>query len=142
MFNCSISGRADLPHNLKALFRPIVMQTADVGDIAETMLLAAGFNDGRRLAGKLVSFFDLFGSLISKQTHYDSGMRALRSALTTAATLRSKFINLPEESLILRALYDVSEAKLLAKDRIPFGMIIQDLFKGVPLLDLHEEVRK
>lgn len=60
-------GRAELPHNIKTLFRPIVMQAADVDHIAETMLLAAGFSNGTKLASQLLTFFKLFEALVSKQ---------------------------------------------------------------------------
>lgn len=67
-------------------------------------------------------------------------MRALRSALSAAGALRSKYANLAEESVVLRALYDVTKAKLLTRDQIPFDLITRDLFDGVPLLTLDEEV--
>lgn len=62
-----MAGRAELPHNLKSLFRPVVMQIAEMKDIAETMLLAEGFHEATRLAGKLVAFFKLFEALVSQQ---------------------------------------------------------------------------
>lgn len=69
-------------------------------------------------------------------------MRALRSVLISASTLRTRFPNVPEECIILRSLHDVSEAKLLMKDQFPFKMILRDLFDGVPLLDVEEKVRE
>jgi dynein heavy chain, axonemal len=41
--NAAYTGRVNLPENLKALFRPVAMNRADFGKIAEIFLFAAGF---------------------------------------------------------------------------------------------------
>lgn len=75
-------GRRKLPDSLARLFRPIAMAHPDKSRIVESLLECAGFVDSRRLAKRLVQTFDTASKLLSKQAHYDWGLRALRSVLS------------------------------------------------------------
>ena len=79
--NPGYEGRAELPDNLKALFRPVTMCVPDTGIICEMMLMSEGFNEARILAKKMNILFQLSKGVLSKQYHYDFGMRALKSVL-------------------------------------------------------------
>ena len=52
-------GRQKLPDNLKQLFRPVVMSVPNNELIAEVLLFAEGFREGKSLGRKLVAIFTL-----------------------------------------------------------------------------------
>lgn len=74
-------GRHRLPDSLARLFRPVAMAHPDRLDIAGSLLECAGFLEARTLAKQLVETLDLAEKLLSRQPHYDWGLRALRSVL-------------------------------------------------------------
>lgn len=74
--------------NLKTLFRPCAMVVADVALICEIMLVAEGFQEARVLARKFITLYTLCKELLSHQDHYDWGLRAVKSVLVVAGTLK------------------------------------------------------
>lgn len=57
--NPGYEGRSELPDNLKALFRPIVMVVPDINIICENMLMSEGFTEARKLAKKMTVLYKL-----------------------------------------------------------------------------------
>jgi dynein heavy chain len=86
--NPGYAGRSELPDNLKSLFRPISMMVPESSVICEIMLSSEGFKNGRALATKMVTLYNLMIQQLSKQDHYDFGLRAIKSVLNCAGQIR------------------------------------------------------
>ncbi|CAL6052399.1 Dynein_heavy chain [Hexamita inflata] len=95
--NPGYAGRTELPDNLKALFRGVAMVVPDFCQITEITLISNGFMGARELAKKFTTLYSLNRELLSKQDHYDWGLRAVIAICRTAGTLRRSMIKRPEE---------------------------------------------
>ncbi|XP_068157565.1 LOW QUALITY PROTEIN: dynein beta chain, ciliary [Drosophila tropicalis] len=131
--NPGYAGRAELPENLKTLFRPCAMIVPDFALICEIMLMAEGFQDARLLARKFITLYMLCKQLLSKQDHYDWGLRAIKSVLVVAGTLKRDDHSRPEDQVLMRALRDFNIPKIVTEDVPIFMGLIGDLF---PALDV------
>ena len=79
--------------------RPCAMVVPDYKLIAEIMLVAEGFIDARILARKFLTLYTLCKDLLSKQMHYDWGLRAIKSVLVVAGTLKRGDRGRPEDQV-------------------------------------------
>ncbi|KAI5106110.1 dynein heavy chain 11, axonemal, partial [Silurus meridionalis] len=129
--NPDYAGRTELPENLKALFRPCAMVVPDLEMICEIMLMAEGFLNARVLGRKFITLYNLCKELLSKQNHYDWGLRAIKSVLVVAGTLKREDKTRPEDQVLMRALRDFNLPKIVTEDIPVFLGLVSDLFPGV-----------
>ncbi|XP_076454452.1 dynein beta chain, ciliary-like [Babylonia areolata] len=145
--NPGYAGRTELPENLKALFRPCAMVVPDFALICEIMLVAEGFLDARLLARKFITLYTLCKELLSKQDHYDWGLRAIKSVLVVAGALKRADRQRPEDQVLMRALRDFNVPKIVVEDMPVFMGLIGDLFPALDVprkrdLELEKNIRK
>nr|XP_027209167.1 dynein beta chain, ciliary-like [Penaeus vannamei] len=131
--NPGYAGRTELPENLKVLFRPCAMVVPDLELICEIMLVAEGFIEAKVLARKFITLYRLCRELLSKQSHYDWGLRAIKSLLVVAGSLKRDDPERPEDQVLMRALRDYNVPKIVTDDVPVFMGLIGDLF---PALDV------
>ncbi|KAL0212077.1 hypothetical protein RCL1_005703 [Eukaryota sp. TZLM3-RCL] len=139
-------GRSVLPDNLKSLFRSIAMSKPDVELIAQVLLQAEGFKNCRILSKQIVSFFSLAKVGFSNQQHYDWGLRALKTTLSSAGSLLlSSKINTnvnelnQETVIIVKSLRLNTLPKLTADDVTSFESLVKDCFTNVEIDSLVED---
>ncbi|VDL94305.1 unnamed protein product [Schistocephalus solidus] len=129
--NPGYAGRTELPESVKALFRQVVVVVPDMQLICEIMLFSQGFSSAKILAKKMTTLYKLAEEQLSKQHHYDFGLRALKSVLVMAGNLRRSEPDLSEESVLMRAMRDMNLPKFVYDDVQLFLDLIQDLFPGL-----------
>ncbi|XP_010078084.1 PREDICTED: dynein heavy chain 17, axonemal-like, partial [Pterocles gutturalis] len=139
--NPGYAGRTELPENLKALFRPCAMVVPDFELICEIMLVAEGFIDAKLLARKFITLYTLCKELLSKQDHYDWGLRAIKSVLVVAGSLKRGDPGRPEDQVLMRALRDFNIPKIVTDDLPVFMGLIGDLFPALDVLTLASNER-
>jgi dynein heavy chain 1 len=154
--NPGYAGRSNLPDNLKSLFRSVAMVVPDRNLIAQVMLYSQGIVTAEQLSGKVVNLFQLCEMRMTKQSHYDFGLRALKTLLVSAGGLKrqtlegkgevegEELVALEEHVLIKGACNNVVP-KLVAEDIPVFAEVLEETFPGstiTPMEDdkLHAEI--
>ena len=131
--NPGYAGRTELPENVKVQFRSCAMIRPDLRPICENMLMSEGFVGARTLSVKFVTLYQLCSELLSKQAHYDWGLRAVKSVLRVAGSLKREDVNVAEDGVLMRALRDFNTPKIPATDMPIFLRLISDLFPGLDI---------
>ncbi|KAF7665535.1 hypothetical protein LDENG_00140280 [Lucifuga dentata] len=135
--NPGYAGRTELPESVKALFRPVVVIVPDLQQICEIMLFSEGFLMAKVLAKKMTVLYKLAREQLSKQSHYDFGLRALKSVLVMAGELKRDSPDLNEDVVLMRALRDMNLPKFVFEDVPLFLGLISDLFPGLDCPRVH-----
>ncbi|ESP05087.1 hypothetical protein LOTGIDRAFT_151884 [Lottia gigantea] len=166
--NPGYAGRSNLPDNLKQLFRNLAMTKPNRQLISQVMLYSQGFRQAEKLASKIVPFFKLCDEQLSPQSHYDFGLRALKSVLVSAGNVKRDKLrqvkegfeergealdesaiaeNLPEQEILIQSVMETMVPKLVAEDIPLLHSLLTDVFPGVKytaneMLVLRKELRK
>ncbi|KAF3401369.1 Dynein heavy chain, cytoplasmic [Talaromyces pinophilus] len=147
--NPGYAGRSNLPDNLKKLFRSVAMSKPDKELIAEVMLFSQGFKQAKPLSKQTVPFFDHCASRLTKQAHYDFGLRALKSVLVSSGGLkRARLANsegdlgpdeIIEPQIIVQSLRETIAPKLIREDVETMLDIQMEDFPGVEYVPANYE---
>lgn len=139
--NPGYAGRSNLPDNLKKLFRSVAMSKPDKELIAEVMLYSQGFNQAKQLSKQTVPFFDQCSLKLSKQAHYDFGLRALKSVLVSSGGLKRARLSGGERDamnsatfepeIIVQSIRETIAPKLIRDDVNLMASIEEVCFPGI-----------
>jgi dynein heavy chain len=99
--------------------------------ICENMLMSEGFNTASNLSVKMVTLYKLTKEQLSKQYHYEFGLRPIKSVLVQAGFLKRTYPDMPEDAVLMRALRDMNMPKFVFEDEPLFKGLLQDLFPGL-----------
>ena len=157
--NPGYAGRSNLPDNLKKLFRSLAMTQPDNVLIAQVMLYSQGFRTAEKLAHKIVPFFKLCNEQLSSQSHYDFGLRSLKSVLVMAGNVKRERIQRQkqlandvdelqnEQEILIQSIMESFVPRLISEDLPLLQSLLNDVFPGVKyepieIAGLKEEIKK
>ena len=113
------------------------MVVPNLAMICENMLMSEGFGTAKILALKMTVLYKLAEAQLSKQYHYDFKLRALKSVLVMAGSLKRAAPEYDESTILMRALRDMNMPKFVYAD-VPVRLLTRAnvLFPSSAFADL------
>jgi dynein heavy chain len=129
------------------------MMVPDFQAICKIELMAEGFKLNELLSKKITTIYEVMSRQLSKQSHYDYTLRAIKAVLRHAGRIKRSTPQLGggdhtyEVELVIKAIRDMNLPRFIAEDVLLFDNLFIDLFAGcnepdVDMDDLQIEIEQ